>query len=194
MASPPATQATRRRQRSTRLTVAVGLLVAAALAVVGAAVSSSTVAMIVAGVAAVLLGAAATRITHSELADSRRDAARELAKQAQDYLGITEVRVGEQADFVETMLSRIAEREQALDELEQALGSAQKRAATATRKKNAEVRRAVAAERAGADLSVNLEKAELRIVELEQEIDLLRSELDSVTAAWRTADGLRRHA
>ena len=74
MASPQAL-AGRRRQRSTRLTVAVLLLVAAAALVVVAIASGSLVLVAVAAAAAVVLGAAATRITHSELAETRREAA-----------------------------------------------------------------------------------------------------------------------
>ena len=78
MASPQA----RRRQRSTRLTVAVALIVVSALAVAGAVLSGSWIFVTTAAVLGVVLGASATRITHSELLQARRDAARDRATQA----------------------------------------------------------------------------------------------------------------
>jgi chromosome segregation ATPase len=101
------------------------------------------------------------------------------------------------------MESQIGRREAALREIEEALVSAQHRAAEATRKRNAEARRADLAEQEGVDLSRRLEDAEERaaeaivhLAELEQEVDVLRSEL----AAWQTfaqtghPGELRRHA
>ena len=78
MSSPSVTQATRRRQRSTRVTVAVGLILLAAL------VSPARLWRLVGSWsprrrARGALGAAATRITHTELADSRRAAAGDRA-------------------------------------------------------------------------------------------------------------------
>ena len=171
MTSPKA----RRRQRSTRLTVAVTLVMAAAALVLAALVLGSLVAITVAAIAAVVLGAVGTRITHAELVQSRRDAARDRAAQARAYLGLADERSRENAVHVASLIGRIAEREIALHELEQAVVSAQRRAADATRRRIAEARRA--------DLA-------------EQEAEVLRSEL----AAWQTfahtgsADELRRHA
>lgn len=194
MAFPSVTQASRRRQRSTRLTVAVGLLAIAALAVLGSALSGSWVAIVVAAVFAVVGGAASTRITYTELLDTRRDAAADRASQAKDYLVLARTRSDEHEMYVSNIEGRIAEREQCLFELEEALGSAQQRAATATRRKNAETRRA-------ASLSIRAEHSEeragqaaLRAHELEQELDTLRSELGAVTSAWRASDNLRKHA
>lgn len=199
MSSPSVTQVTRRRQRSTRVSVAVGLILLAALGVTGAAVavaSADVSWMVLAGAAAlaVLLGAAATRITHSELADTRRAAGADRAKLAQGYSLLTAQRATEHAAYVATIESRINEREQMLDQLEMALSAAQRRAATATRKKNAEGRRA-------AGLQVQLVQAEdratdamVKVHELEQELVTLRAELDSVTAAWHAAESVRRHA
>ncbi|UUZ60805.1 hypothetical protein [Nocardioides sp. B-3] len=70
--SHPSRTSARRRQRSTRLTVAVALLVLSAVLVVGAVVSGSALLITVAAVTGVLPGAAATKITHSELAAARR--------------------------------------------------------------------------------------------------------------------------
>ncbi len=199
MSSPSVTQATRRRQRSTRVTVAIGLLLLAALGVSGAVVAvesagASWLLMAGAGALAVALGAAATRITHSELVDSRRTAAADRAQLAQGYSHLTAQRATEHASYVSTIESRIAEREDTLEQLEMALSAAQRRAATATRKKNDESRRS-------AGLQVQLVQAEdratdamVKVHELEQELVTLRAELDSVTAAWHAAEGMRRHA
>jgi hypothetical protein len=199
MSSPSVTQATRRRQRSTRLTVAVSLILLAALGVTGAAaaVASADVSwMVLAGAAAlaVLLGAVATRITHSELMDSRRAAAGDRARLAQDYSHLTEQRTTEHAAYVATIESRITEREQALDQLEMALSAAQRRAATAIRKKNAEHSRADGLQAQLVQAEDRATDAMVRVHELEQELVTLRAELDSVTAAWHAAESVRRHA
>lgn len=194
MASPSVTQASRRRQRSTRLTVSAGLLTTAALAVTGTALSGSSVALTVAAAVAVLCGVAATRITYTELCDTRRDAAADRATQAKDYLVLARARSDEHLVYVHNIEGRIAEREQSLGEIEEALGSAQKRAATATRKKNSETRRAASLSIQVEDSTSRATEALLRSHELEQELDALRAELGSVTAAWRAADSLRKHA
>src|SRR3954447_9387670 len=135
MASP---RSTRRRQRSTRLTVAVALLALAAVAVLGAIVSGSWLLVTLAAAAGVLLGAAATRITHTELVTARREAARDRAEQAQAYRRLTAERTAENTAFADAMQQKLAHRELAVEELEAALTSAQHRAADATRKLNAE--------------------------------------------------------
>src|SRR5262245_30877333 len=98
MSSPQA----RRRQRSTRLTVAVVLIVLAVLGVAGAVLSRSWSMTALAAVLGVVLGAAATRITHSELMQARRDAARDRAEQAEAYHAITAARSAEHASFAAT--------------------------------------------------------------------------------------------
>ncbi|GAA1477869.1 hypothetical protein GCM10009623_23150 [Nocardioides aestuarii] len=145
---------------------------------------------------AVVLGAAATRITHTELLQSRREAARDRAEQAQAYRELTDRRTAEHAEFSAAMTSRVERQEVALTELEVALSAAQKRAAEATLKFNAEARRAELAENEGRDTTRRLEEAEeraaeaaLRVAELEQEIDVLRAEV----TAWEQQPG-RMHA
>jgi chromosome segregation ATPase len=177
-----------------RVTVAVGLLLLAALEVTGAALSGSWLIVTCAAGLGVLLGAAATRITHSELTDSRRTAAADRASQAKAYAALSEQRITEHSTYVTDMQARITEREQTLEALEGALCSAQRRAAESTRKRNAEGRRA-------AGLQVSLAMAEgrhqdalIRISQLEQEVVVLRAELDSMTTAWHAADNARRSA
>ncbi len=176
------------------MTTAVGLIVLAALVVAGAALSGSWLLVTIAAGLGVVLGAAATRITHNELVESRVAAARDRAQQARAFNDLTDERTSEHASYVADVHSRIAEKEQALGELEVALSLSQRRAATSTRKRNAEGRRA-------AGLQVRLSEAEeraaiaqLRVVELEQELLALRAELDAVAAAWQSAQLQRRHA
>jgi len=170
--------------------------VLAALLVLGGILSGSWLTLVLAAVVGVVLGAAATRITHSELMETRREAARDRAEQAQAYRDLTVARTAEHAAFTKTRESRIAAHESAITELEEALTSAQKRAAEATRKMNAEARRADVAEREGREKSELLEDAEqraaeaiVRVAELEHELDVLKAEL----LAWQTAPA-RRHA
>lgn len=195
MTSPKA----RRRQRSTRLTVAVALVTAGAAIVLGALVLQSSVVTAVAAVLAVVLGAAATRITHSELMRSRWEAARDRAEQAQAYRTMATERADENAEHVGVLTGRIVERESSLRELEEALVAAQRRAAEATRNRNAEARRADLADQQNASLSGRLEQAEERaaraivhLAELEQEVEVLRAEV----SAWHamSSEPLRRHA
>jgi DNA repair exonuclease SbcCD ATPase subunit len=176
------------------VTTSVGLIALAALVVAGAALSGSWLLVTIAAGLGVALGAAATRITHTELVESRVEAARDRAAQATAYNELTEVRTSEHASYVADVRTRLTQKETALDELEHALTESQRRAATSTRKRNAEGRRA-------AGLQVQLTGAEeraafaqLRVVELEQEVLALRAELDTVTAAWHAAENLRRHA
>jgi chromosome segregation ATPase len=192
MASPQA----RRRQRSTRLTVAVALIVVSALAVAGAIFSGSWPLVTTAAVLGVVLGASATRITYSELLQTRRDAARDRADQARAYRDLTVTRTAEHAEFAASMTARLERQETALCELEVALTSAQKRAAEATRKLNAEARRAEVAEAEGRSYAAQLQDAEtraaeatVRVAELEAEIDVVRAELNS----WHD-EPYRRHA
>jgi hypothetical protein len=203
MASP---RSNRRRQRSTRLTVAVALLALAAVAVLGAVVSGSWLLVTFAAAVGVLLGAAATKITHNELVTTRRDAARDRAEQAQAYRRLTDERTAENAAFAASMQDKLSQQMAAVGELEEALTAAQQRAADATRKLNAEARRADAAERQTRDdeerLGGRLAEAEeraaeavVRVLELEQELDVVRAELVTVTQAWRSAEAtVRRHA
>src|SRR5687767_5728467 len=96
----------RRRQRSTRIVVAVLLLLVAAAAVAGAAVTGAWPAVTVAAVAAVLLGATATKIMHSELMMARRDAARDRAEQAKAFSELDGKRSAESVEFAADMQGR----------------------------------------------------------------------------------------
>lgn len=192
----------RRRQRSTRLSVAVALLVLSAVLVVGAVASGSTLLITVAAVLGVVLGAAATKITHSELADARVEAARDRAAQAKAYASLTDRRTAENMAFALDMRRKINAREEVISSLEVALADAQRQVAEQTRKVNAEARRAELAEREGreqADAVAGLERslsssedraaeAIVLVSELEAELDVLKAEL----ASWQAAATRKR--
>ncbi len=194
MASSPSA---RRRQRSTRLVAAVALLLVAAAAVAGALMSGSPVLVSVAAVAAVVLGVTATRITHTELMVARREGYGGLARQAQAYAALTEARAEENSRFVAILRERIDHSTTALEQIEEALCAAQRRAAEAARVIRSEGERADRAEAESVVVARRLEDAEeraaeaiVRVAELEQERDLLLAELD----AWRSAPAYRKHA
>lgn len=172
----------------------MGLVVLAALAVAGAALSGSWLVATAAAALAALLGAAATRITYAELRASRVEAAKDRAEQAQGYRQITAARVAEQAKHDRHLMLQITQREQVIKDLEGALTSAHQRAAEAVRARAEESRRADQAEADGRALAARLDEAEtraaeaiVRVHELEQELDVVRSELTAVEAAVKSA-------
>jgi len=180
----------RRRQRSTRIVVAVLLLVLAAAAVVGTTVSGSWFAVTIAADLAVLLGVVATKITHSDLMASRRQAARDRAHQAQAYRELTEARTAEHLAFATEMQGRLARREATVVRLEKRLGETAQELADARRHLVAAEDRAGAAEAESERLGNRLADAEeraasavIRVAELEQEVDVL-------TVRWQEAQAL----
>ena len=205
MSSPQARPSarSRRRQRSTRLTVATVLVAASAAVVLGAIVSGTPLLVSISAVLAVVLGAAASRITYSELAAARRDAARDRAAQAQAYRDITVARTAENTAFAEEMQSRLELHEGIIVELEDALAVAQQRAGEAALRLATETRRHQAAEQESRNSAVRLEQsragaearanaARVQVIELEQQLDVVRAELETVTNAWRTAEAHKR--
>ncbi len=172
------------------MTVAVALIALAAVVVLGSVASGNNALVVVSAFVAVALGAGSVKITHSELLQTRRDAAEDRAKQAAAYRDITARRAKENMEFAETMQARIAARQEVISQLETELSKALERAATATLKMNSEARRADLSEKAHKELALQLDESDtraaeaiVRVAELEAEIDTLRSELDS----WKTA-------
>lgn len=168
----------------------MALLAVAALAVAGAIPTGSWLLVTLAAAVALVLGAAATKITHSELMATRRDAARDRAEQAQEYLRLTDERTEENRRFREHMEAELSEREKTLAELEAALAAAHQRAAQAVRARGQEARRAAQAEQHTEALQEKLDEAEsraaeaiLRVAELEQELDVVRTELEAERVA-----------
>jgi hypothetical protein len=176
---------------------ATALVVIAALVVLGAVLPSlggggGGSVMLVSGAAvlALVLGAAAAKILHSELLDSRRRAAHDRARQAQAYRELTAARSTEHDEFVTAMEARLGAARRTTVQLESAVVGSQGRAAEAMRKLGAEARRADLAEQEGVRLAVALEESEeraaeaiVRVAELEQDNDVLRSEL--AAGSWQ---------
>ncbi len=176
--------------------VAVTLLVSAALLVLGAVISGSSLVTTIAALGGVALGAAATKITHAELLQTRRDWARDRAQQAQAYADLSERRTKEHTEVLATLQARIAAKESAIGELEVAVTEAQGRAAQLARKMSAEARRADLAEGEATEIRARLEEADqraaeaiVRLAELELEQQALKAELD----VW-TSTPVRKHA
>lgn len=183
MTSPSAPRPTRRRARSSRVAAAVVLLVVAALVVTGALFSHNTLLLSAAAVVAVIFGVIATRLTHTELIESRVEAAHDRAELAQSYRDITATRIAEQTTHTEHLL---AGHRTTIADLEAALTAAHQRAADALAARAAESRRAEAIDQEGRDLAVRLEDADaraaeaiVRVHELEQELDVARAELEA---------------
>jgi len=144
--------------------------------------------IVTAAVAAVVLGVVATVLTHSELMDSRRETGHVKATEAKAYAQLTDARSAENTLFARSMGERLAHSQTALAQVEDALVAAQHRAAETARKLRAEQRRADEAETKTVHYAGKLDEAEeraaeaiVRVAELEQERDVLKSELD----AWR---------
>lgn len=186
--SQPPRPAARRRQRSARLSVAAVLLAVSALLVLGAVASGSFVLSALAGVLAVALGGAATKITNSELADARVEAARERAALALDFARVTERKTAENLTFALDMRQKISAREEVIAGLEFALSSAQRQVIDQTRKLNAEARRADLAESSLSGSEERAAEAIVLLAELEAEVDVLKAELTS----WRGTGSRKR--
>lgn len=184
----------RRRQRSTRLVVAALMIVVSAAAVVGTALTGSWLLVTVAGLVAVLLGATATKITHSELLDSREEAARDRAQQARAYADLTEVRTAENVEFAADMTGKVAKRDATISRLEKRLGDAAAELADARRELSEARDEAAEAQREAqreaerltarlADAEERAHHAVVRMAELEAELDVVTSELQAERAA-----------
>lgn len=81
-----------------------------------------------AAVVALVSGIAATRIVVAELAQARRDAAREHAQQALDYRELSARTAAEHVRFATVMTERFTDREQVIARLRRALRAALRRA------------------------------------------------------------------
>lgn len=139
----PRSAGSRRRQRSVRVSVAVGLLVVAALVVTGALLLGSLLASSLSALFALLCGVASTRIVLNELAQSRREAARDRAAQARAYQRIVAQQIGARGRFATTMTGRVADRDAEIGRLAGTLGLVKRRAEAAENKVKREARRNV---------------------------------------------------
>src|SRR4051812_35301721 len=128
----------RRRQRSTRVTVAVCLLVAAAAAVLVSLPTESAPWIGVAAVCAMGLSAGALRTMWTEVLQSRRENAADRAAAAAAYRNLFSQRTAEHAEFTEAMTERLARAHQAAHELEGLVVQHETRAQRAESKLTAE--------------------------------------------------------
>jgi hypothetical protein len=133
----------RRRQRSIRVTVAVLLLVLAAVVVAGALASGSLLAVSMASVVALVAGCASTRIVLNELAQTRREAARDRALQADQYQRLFADRAAEHRCYATAMKERVAERDTTIAQLLGSLQAADGRADEALERLKQETKRTV---------------------------------------------------
>ena len=191
----------RRRQRSTRVLVAVLLLLLATAAVAGTALTGSWGLLTGAGFLAVVLGAAATKITHSELMSSRRLAARDRAEQAQAYRELDIRRSAEGVEFAADMQGLLAKRDATVSRLERRLTDAAAELAEARRNLTESQERTELAEREAERLGGRLADADerataavVRVAELEQEIDVLTTQWQAAEAALAEQLSIRKGA
>ncbi len=178
----------RRRQRSTRVVVAVLLLLGAAAAVAGTAVTGSWLAATVAGATAVLLGAAATKITHTELMVSRFDAARDRAQQAADYRLLDSRRSADGVEFAADMQGKIAKRDATVSRLERRLADTAEELAEARRNLTEVQEQLAYAELDNTKLGDRLVDAEDRATQAVVRVAELEVEVDMLTAQWEAAE------
>ncbi len=187
---------TRRRQRSARVVVASVLLAVAAVLVIAAILVGSWPMLVAAAVLGVGLGIAATRITLTELADSRRDAARERATLAKEYRAVTDLQADNNATFIAFTTDRIAGHEATIGRLEERLAQAAAESVEAARLLEIEQDRALSAQDARDRLEARLTDAESRAAEAIVRVAELEQELDVLLAQWRAtaSEPRRRHA
>lgn len=178
----------RRRQRSTRVVVAALLLLGAAAAVAGTAITGSWPAVTVAGGLAVLLGVTATKITHSELLASRREAARDRAAQAQAFRDLDGRRAAEGVEFAANMQGRIAKTNATVSRLENRLADAAQELADARRSLTDVEEQLAYAERENSRLGERLGDAEERATQAVVRVAELELEVDMLTAQWEAAE------
>lgn len=175
----------RRRQRSVRIVAAVLVLLAAAVLVTVAVVVASQALLVVAALGALLAGCVAARIVNNELAQTRREWARDRAQQAKAYEDILAARTREQARFAADMSKRVADRDSRIVELKGTVRLADARADEAGRrvnlekKRNAELQDRVASLLTEKEALVDRAALEAESAEASTIVDLMRWEQDS---------------
>ncbi len=204
----------RRLQRSVRVSVAAGLLALAAAVVVAAVVTGTWVSA--AAVASLFAGATSSRIIYTEVTQTRRDAAVARAEQARDFGHAMTKTHAEHLSYTATMMTRLADRDQAIVSLNGTIRLAEKRADVAEARVKRESKRAndaqerlstlleeVRAAQEAADQAAAEESAEVwaglgipEAAELPTVVDLLAWEERADEALLGDADELdtRRHA
>jgi Skp family chaperone for outer membrane proteins len=164
----------RRRQRSVRVTVAVGLLAAATLVVFIALPTQSPLWLSFSSVFALLCGATASRIVYTELLQSRQEAAADRAAQAQAYKTMFTERAAEHAEFTSAMTDRLAARDKSIQELEGTIVLAEARAIEAETRVKRESRRA--------------NEAQELVAQLQEQLEIRKAEQADELATWEGMD------
>jgi len=156
-----------------RIIVAVALLLLSTVVVLAALLSGTEWAISTAAVVTALAGWASVRILVNEIAQTRREAARDRAEQAQAYRRIFTQRVAEHDTFAATMTERIAARESEIRDLRGTVRVADTNAAQAQARVRVESKRTVA--------------LQARLDELTRELEEERGDADSL-AFWGGGD------
>ncbi len=159
----------RRRQRSVRVTVAVGLLALATVLELLALPTQSPVWLSISSVVALLCGWAAARIVYSELVQSRREAAADRAAQAEAYRSVFAARIAEHLEFTTTMTGRLTRRDREVAELSRSTVDAQRRAGEA--------------ERRAAEAETRVQREARRVVESQDQVQRLSARIAELEAA-----------
>ncbi|WP_310961474.1 hypothetical protein [Nocardioides terrisoli] len=167
--------ASRRRQRSVRVTVSVTLLGVATVLVVLALPTQSALILSIAAVAAIVLGWAALRMMWTEVLQSRRENAADRVAAATAYRTLFSQRAAEHAEFTTAMTERLAESQMTMRELQGLLV--------------AEQRRAASAESGLSQSNQRLEETQTKVAALEAEIARREAEEADALAIWEGEGG-----
>lgn len=154
---PGSRTSSRRRQRSVRVTVAVGLLAGATVLVLASLPTRSTLWLSLASLSALVLSWAALRMMWTEVLQSRRENAADRAAAASAYRRLFTVRANEHAEFTTAMTERLAEAHISQRELEGLVTLQEGRA----------------------------QQAESKLRTLEETLTVLRAEAADDLAAWQ---------
>jgi len=107
----------RRRTRSRRIVAACSVLAAAFLVVAVALVVETLAALTAAAVVALLAGIVAARVLVGELAQTRREWAKDRAEQARSYQGVMAARMREQAVYAASITDEVTRQARTITEL-----------------------------------------------------------------------------
>lgn len=154
----------RRIPRSRRAVGAIALLVSAVVvAVVGLVVAAVPV-LIASTVYAAVAGVVAGRLLSNEIAQVRRDWARDRAKLADDNRKVAVVRSREHIEFAEHMGERVSQRDEQIASLRDVLVTAEIEAARARERLSAERARRAALEAEADSAQSDLESARVDLL------------------------------
>lgn len=171
-------EATHHRRPTTRVSIAVSLLVLAGVVLVVALLVASATALLVAAVTSYLAGVAAARVLADDLAQSRREAARARAAQSRADCERAQAVATQHRRAVTTLTRSLADSESAASALRARLALAQEQLGDTSRRLLRESRR-----------------TSTRIAALQAEIDRLQGELatlapDDMLATWDGVEDL----